>query len=139
MTDEQAPARAAAGCERPRGERAECLAHSLLARFLAELDACADAIDAALHFDDRAAVKPGYDRLMRVAAASRDRWPRPPCACASARTADADACREAVAAAEAVAAVLDGMSAGVSSYQGLAGELARARARLAAALAPPAR
>ncbi|MEI2430498.1 hypothetical protein RDV84_16430 [Lysobacter yananisis] len=132
MTDEQAPARAATDRERSREEPAECL---LLARFLAELDACADAIDAALHFDDRAAVKPGYDRLMRVAAAYRDRWPRRPCA--SAQTADADACREAVAAAEAVAAVLDQMSAGVSSYQGLAGELARARARLAAALAHP--
>ncbi|SDY27757.1 hypothetical protein SAMN04487939_101599 [Lysobacter sp. yr284] len=139
MTDERAPARAAADCERTCEERAEYLAQ-YLARFLAELDARADAIDAALHFDDRAAVKPGYDELMRVAAAYRERWPRlRPLPCACAQTADADACREAVAAAEAVAAVLGEMSAGASGYQALAGELARARARLAAALARPPR
>lgn len=107
-----------------------------LAGFLAELEASALALDAALHFDERAAVKPAYDRLMRIAGAYRElpaRLRNASVACASPQA--AGAVGETAADVDAILAVLGEMSAGVEHYHRLAGALAPLQSRLAAALA----
>ena len=104
--------------------------------FLAELEASALALDAALHFDERAAVKPAYDQLMRIAGAYRElpaRLNNAPAACASPQA--AGALGETAADVDAILAVLGEMSAGVEHYHRLADALAQRRSRLRATIA----
>jgi len=104
--------------------------------FLAELEASALALDAALHFDERASVKPAYDRLMRIADAYHElpaRLSNASVACSSPQA--TGALGETAADVDAILAVLGEMSAGVEHYHRLAGALARLQSRLAAALA----
>lgn len=111
-----------------------------LAGFLAELEASALALDAALHFDERASVKPAYDRLMRIAGAYRElpaRLNTASTGCASPQAASALA--ETTAAVDAILAVLSEMSGAVEHYHRLAGTLATLQSRLAATLARSAR
>lgn len=129
MSDDAAPAGATPG-------PANLQAH--LAAFLAELEAGTLALDGALHFDERASVKPAYDRLMRIADAYRDlpgrlkhAYAPPP----DAHAADRAAGDELIAAVDGIVAVLGEMAAGVERYHGLAGTLARLQARLASAVA----
>jgi hypothetical protein len=107
-----------------------------VAGFLAELEASALALDAALHFDERASVKPAYDRLMRIAGAYRElpaRLRNASAACA--RPQAAGAAGETAADVDAIFAVLGEMSAGVEHYHRLAGALAQRRSRLRATIA----
>lgn len=104
--------------------------------FLVELEASALALDAALHFDERASVKPAYDRLMRIADAYHElpaRLRNASAACASPQA--TGALGETAADVDAILAVLGEMSAGVEHYHRLAGTLARLQSRLAATLA----
>ncbi|MBX9403708.1 hypothetical protein K4L06_20570 [Lysobacter sp. BMK333-48F3] len=102
-----------------------------LSALLSELEAGTQALDAAFHFDDRAAVKPAYDRLMRLRRTHRELLHRfggiaPADAAGDSRTATTIA---------AIAAVLGELSAGIERYHDLAGPLARLRSQLATAIA----
>ncbi|ROU06718.1 hypothetical protein [Lysobacter enzymogenes] len=127
--------------EPPQPECADGPLTDLLAALLIELDASRHALDAAFHFDDRSAVKPAYDRLIRIAGAYRalpQRLKARPLALAGAQTAQSDARDELIATVDGLMAVLSELSAGIDRYHRLAGTLARLQARLAAALARPA-
>jgi len=102
-----------------------------LSALLSELDASTQALDAAFHFDDRAAVKPAYDRLMRLRAAHHELLQRYPDIPPAAAPGDG----EAAATIAAIGAVLRELSAGIERYHDLAGALARLRLQLATAVA----
>lgn len=101
-----------------------------LASFRDDLRTRTDAIDAAFHFDDRGAVNPAYERLMRIAEDHRELLG----ALARPRPASDPARGDALDAVDATMAVLRGMSAGVERYHGLSGELSRSQSRLAVAI-----
>lgn len=131
MIDDHANADRAAGGDAGADE---------LAGLLAELEASKLALDAALHFDDRASVKPAYDRLMRIPAAHAGlpaRLDRPPPASADPQAVAAHA--DTVATVADILAVLGDMSAGVERYHALSATLARLQARLVVAVARPGR
>lgn len=118
----------------PHGPNADG-ARAALAGFLAELDAGREALDEAFHFDDRAAVKPAYDALMRLAdthgaVASALKAQRAPSADANGGGDD-----EAIRTVEEILAVLRDMAGGAGRYHAGSGRLARLQSQLADALA----
>lgn len=102
-----------------------------LSALLSELEAGTQALDAAFHFDDRAAVKPAYDRLMRLRTSHHELLRR----CAGTAPADAAGDGGTAATVAAIAAVLDELSAGIERYHDLARPLARLRSQLATVVA----
>ena len=102
-----------------------------LSALLSELEASTQALDAAFHFDDRAAVKPAYDRLMRLRSTHHELLRR----FDSNAVADAAGDGEAATTIAAIATVLGELSAGIERYHDLAGRLARLRSQLATAIA----
>lgn len=109
-------------------------ARAALAGFLGALDAGRNALDEAFHFDDRDAVKPAYDTLMRLAdthagLARELKAQRAPSADANG---DGD---EAIRTVEEILAALRDMAGGAARYHPVSGRLARLQSQLAAALA----
>lgn len=102
-----------------------------LSALLSELEASTQALDAAFHFDDRAAVKPAYDRLMRLPGTYRELLRR----FDGIAVADAAGDRGTATTIAAIATVLHELSAGIERYHDLAAPLARLRSQLATAIA----
>ncbi|MGH8079160.1 MAG: hypothetical protein ACREP7_01210 [Lysobacter sp.] len=109
-----------------------------LARFHAELTTSVDAIDAAFHFDDRGAVKPAYDELMRIP----DRHNELPEKLKSLHplfgnpgAAGIVAHSQLIETMDATMTVLRDMAVGIDRYHGLAGKLSRLLSELGVAIA----